>query len=413
MAKYQITMSCGHVETHDVIGKRQQREWRISKLESELCSDCLAHQREKENQANAQLNAESGLPALTGSEKQIAWAETIRAKAYQAYSQSFHIFIELGMGYLKHPDYKPVVPFIEGIKEVLSNAKKDNLTEQVEAVIAMLKDDEQRAELCKKATVGLFDNTNSGFWIDNHRIINKKIGEIIAKNMMVVIDEIPTADDEHERQAQIEATIEATIYPNDNTHLIPVSIKSSANTISLNYNQDIYPVVSALGFKCQNSIATLECREQHGHIDDRTAELIAKLLEAGIAIRCYNAIAREKALNGDYEPYHKYWISQIRDGDMVVIPHFGSDDLYHKIRKIKGSKWSGICLVPVAKYDDILGFAKLNNYKITQSVLARLEQEREIAEHKILAPKNFVAKKARESIKEPEALGIDPELMDD
>jgi hypothetical protein len=44
-----------------------------------LCSDCLAEQRRKEREKAEAEASEKGLPKLTGSEKQIAWATTIRA----------------------------------------------------------------------------------------------------------------------------------------------------------------------------------------------------------------------------------------------------------------------------------------------------------------------------------------------
>lgn len=45
-----------------------------------ICDTCKAKQRDKENRLSAEQNAEDGLPELKGSEKQIAWAETIRAE---------------------------------------------------------------------------------------------------------------------------------------------------------------------------------------------------------------------------------------------------------------------------------------------------------------------------------------------
>lgn len=50
-----------------------------------LCHECWAKARDEERAQKAKLDAEmakaSGLPELTGSDKQITWAETIRAKA--------------------------------------------------------------------------------------------------------------------------------------------------------------------------------------------------------------------------------------------------------------------------------------------------------------------------------------------
>lgn len=84
MSKYTVTHTCGHDQTYNLTGPRKNREWRIEKLEGECCANCAAAARTVKYAAESAVNAEqaasTGLPALTGSAKQIAWAETIRAK---------------------------------------------------------------------------------------------------------------------------------------------------------------------------------------------------------------------------------------------------------------------------------------------------------------------------------------------
>jgi hypothetical protein len=83
MAQYDITRTCGHVETvnitgTDAHGERDRRaEWEATKP----CRDCLHEAHAKANAQAAQVAAESGLPDLTGSPKQIAWAQSIRLAA--------------------------------------------------------------------------------------------------------------------------------------------------------------------------------------------------------------------------------------------------------------------------------------------------------------------------------------------
>ncbi len=85
MAKINIIHTCGHSETHNLFGPGKERDHKIEWLKSTLCTDCYKAEqqakREAENAAAAAANTEAGLPALIGTEKQIAWAETIRAKA--------------------------------------------------------------------------------------------------------------------------------------------------------------------------------------------------------------------------------------------------------------------------------------------------------------------------------------------
>jgi len=40
MAKYDVTHSCGHVQTHELFGKNSERERKISWLEGQDCTEC-------------------------------------------------------------------------------------------------------------------------------------------------------------------------------------------------------------------------------------------------------------------------------------------------------------------------------------------------------------------------------------
>ena len=71
--KYDITHSCGCVETVDIIGSNThgERDRKIAWLESKPCREC------EHKAAVEKANAE-GMAELEGSEKQIAWALDIR-----------------------------------------------------------------------------------------------------------------------------------------------------------------------------------------------------------------------------------------------------------------------------------------------------------------------------------------------
>lgn len=88
MAKYDVTHSCGHEVTHQIYGKHSGfggRESKIEWLSGQPCLECKraaeAAERAKASAVAAEANVSAGLPALTGSDKQIAWAESIRAAA--------------------------------------------------------------------------------------------------------------------------------------------------------------------------------------------------------------------------------------------------------------------------------------------------------------------------------------------
>jgi hypothetical protein len=86
MAHYDVHYSCGHTADIQLFGPNRERQRRLEWLESQgLCPDCFRDKKAKDNAAqNAAAeswSAQEGLPVLDGSQKQCAWAETIRQKA--------------------------------------------------------------------------------------------------------------------------------------------------------------------------------------------------------------------------------------------------------------------------------------------------------------------------------------------
>jgi hypothetical protein len=88
MAKYRITRTCGHPETLQIAGPVAGRDRQAEYESGRLCYECYKAEQAKQRTAASQTAAEaakaSGLPSLTGSDKQVAWAETIRAVAVQS-----------------------------------------------------------------------------------------------------------------------------------------------------------------------------------------------------------------------------------------------------------------------------------------------------------------------------------------
>jgi hypothetical protein len=82
MAQYTITWQCGHTTSDQLYGKYDYRYARIEAAKSQLCPNCYKTQQAERNAKAAAEAAtiaqDQGLPTLTGSEKQVTWALTIR-----------------------------------------------------------------------------------------------------------------------------------------------------------------------------------------------------------------------------------------------------------------------------------------------------------------------------------------------
>jgi len=78
MAKHNITYKCGHEGVETLAGNAQQRANRVEWIESH--NDCPACHKLAKQRINLERNSIEMLPALEGSDKQIAWAEQLRRK---------------------------------------------------------------------------------------------------------------------------------------------------------------------------------------------------------------------------------------------------------------------------------------------------------------------------------------------
>lgn len=74
MAKYTVIYKCGHTAEVQLYGKEAERQKRIAWYATINCPDCEASEHREKAEA-------AGLPQLTGSEKQIAWATKLRNNA--------------------------------------------------------------------------------------------------------------------------------------------------------------------------------------------------------------------------------------------------------------------------------------------------------------------------------------------
>lgn len=83
MALYRITRRCGHDDEVQLYGTnaRGQRDMQAEQEAQRLCRPCLDKERATVASEHAARAADLGLPELTGSPKQVVWAETLRAGA--------------------------------------------------------------------------------------------------------------------------------------------------------------------------------------------------------------------------------------------------------------------------------------------------------------------------------------------
>ncbi len=92
MAKYSVTHTCGHTQTHGLVGKNADRERKLAWLATTECTECWKKsQAEAKEKQKAQASAEAEtfakehkLSVIEGTEKQVEWANVIRMQFMMA-----------------------------------------------------------------------------------------------------------------------------------------------------------------------------------------------------------------------------------------------------------------------------------------------------------------------------------------
>jgi hypothetical protein len=83
-----IIHACGHEQAHHLTGFDSQQERKARWLKTTTCRNCFVAEKRAEEAAAAALSSAAishlDLPLLTGTDRQVSWASTIRTKRLAA-----------------------------------------------------------------------------------------------------------------------------------------------------------------------------------------------------------------------------------------------------------------------------------------------------------------------------------------
>ena len=383
MAKHDIKYTCGHTGTVNIIGPHRSRQSRIAYLESGECFDCF---KQHSSEVAREQARELELPALVGTEKQVAWAETLRLAKL----------------------------------------------EEIEAVVEHLDESQRNYRQILIAVESISSETAAKQWIewrydDPSYIISKTLKSLLST---------PT---EEQKQAAIEtqkradavkraALIESTIRPSVSVSETVAEITLSGNMISVllpEKRDDFSQIVHSLGYAWRNGCWQRTIGKFAGMSADRFAELGHTLLSRGFPIRVFDEDLRARIVSGVFEPEQTRWIAKRTAGAYAgwfVIQWGRDEDCYAAARKIKNSKYDRPCVVvPVVQFEQVLDFAKLHDFVLSDSAkeLARLAQEDK--EKTLVVTKSSVAKREKMSpvgdvppvLPVPESVAVAEDLRDE
>lgn len=353
MAKYSGTFSCGHEGYVNVIGPARDRQWKIDKAFSGLCEECYKKQREarivRENTLALEKAKEMELPELVGTEKQVAWANTLRNQLIERINETIDkIKNEESM-------YRNTIKKAFGIKKSEAGGTKEGVTKAIVEHLYEFQD-------C------VMNKTKATYFINN-----RDTG--IAK---LILDEMDYRESVKENEIKNQIIKETTVEPSEVMFDGVVEIVATENNIKVLYqrNDTFIKIVKELNYKWRDNCWQRSINSITGSYIDRSAEVANKLLNAGFRVAIPEVEIKEKALTATYEVECDRWIFNRVDTNKFAIKWYEkNDDLYSASKCLKGARWdSGSMLVNVQNYKQVEEFAEMYGFKFTEKALELIEQ---------------------------------------
>ncbi len=337
MTMYFICETCKQKysrQTYTATSAKQSKEYWRERADTEfgLCSDCYKKEQEEKRQ---QAMEEAGLPEITGSEKQIAWAEKIRFEKYESLQPL--------------PKMTP-----KGIE----------------------------------AYDRLFSTTEAKFWIDNRNCIAREL--IVKMASMAPADVEAEIKAEEEKESKAKMQILQPENPIDET---PVEIKVTETAVTVNSkkNEKIIDTCKDAGYKWIDGAWRKTIGFKTGIAIDRAADIGNKLLSMGYPVAIDDAEAATKAVSADFEPECTRWVSvnakSIKKEELCINWKERNDRLYSTAKSLPKAKYvSPDVEVPIKYFHEVEDFAGLYGFKFSPGAQKAISEYKAIIEVKLVTP---------------------------
>lgn len=347
MSWYYGTYSCGHEGRVGINGPTKDRQRKADLRFSGLCPECYKKEQEekraKENAEAAEKSAEMELPELTGTEKQVSWANNIRLK------------------------------IIENLTEYLNKLEKYMVKNGLEFA--------PNTEITIEELHNAFDwfmisKTEARYWIDI-RQAGVKFGDIVNEYRAHLDDEIHE-DVLKEIEEEKENRTVSPECEEKKTGVVEIIFDSDESRIYAKYikDSDFMEAVKSLGYRWSGAAWYKDINEYTGNSDDRAAELGNKLLLDGFTVQFPNVESKNMGISGNFALENDRWIKYRSDGEKLAVCWTGKNDiLYRASKKLPGAYWkSGAMLVNIEFYKEILDFAETMGFFVSQTAQKEIEK---------------------------------------
>jgi hypothetical protein len=334
-------------------GKQAESRARWLKSKGELCDTCKATEREQLSAAAAAENAANDLPALTGSDKQIAWAEALRADQLA--------FIDAITGLLQGDELPADMP---GGRAAALRAQARDLRDNLHMDVG---------------TWGSFvelvaEQTAARWWIDTRDLSMRALLLSLRDALRQRLAPPAPAPLPEAAQETLLRPAGEPVSP----HIAEIGWSGSLLFASLPVRDERFRQLMRdrrlewRGERWQRSLGPTS-----GTAVQRAAELAHVLLGAGFMVRLADDEARAQAIAGSFEPEHRHWFVAITGGGMkgwIKAEWPRGDDFFEPLRAISGSRMhSGGLYLPASSADEVAEFAAVHDFRFTPGAQALVD----------------------------------------
>lgn len=372
---------CGASVTVGGAGYNRKRaddlaEWK--EKQGDICSDCWKKEQNEQHQRDAQQNAKAELPALTGSEKQILWAEGIRTQKLTS----------------------------------------------LESVINELPIEDRNDQRFPLVIESLKGKTSASWWIDRR---DCKIISMMGEMAREIETPLPNEKAKVVQEAAAAAIGEATVSPKDPVTPTVAEIHVENDSVVVDFpekREDFREIVKfRLGYQWKRASWQHEFPSDPLRVTDFAAETGHTLLASGFPIRIFNEEIRKKAIDSVFTPYPTRWIRARTYG---AYPGWFSlswkrpDDLYRAAIRLPGARYDSPNVVaPASSFEAVLDFAERYDFTLSEMAHRVITEQRVIATHMVHAdvapietPAPIIGQPKPVPLEIPVDVEIDNDLLD-
>jgi len=342
---YTVNYACGHTKDIQLTGPTRERERKIRWLETCDCEEC---QEKARKAAIEKETGERGLPELEGTEKQVAWAASIRLSQIE-----------------------PLEEWADRLRDragsLTERLEKAEAPEEIDKLVGRISKFKDKLAMVVSAIEGASAITDASWWIDHRKDGTEEFADAVVKLQ---------GDMKAEAIAE-EASPKKTMEPEEKRTGTVATLTVDNGCVLLKSEKDelIRATVKANGFSWDSgqrawAKAITEMTGEARHLLPDTARI---LLEAGIPVKAEQWV-KDHVEDGSYEPECHRWVTKSLKYEGKLI-----------IRKADGVKlpggckttWEGNGIIDPARWREVREFASLNGYKVTRAAEAMLKAAEE------------------------------------